>query len=53
MKNVVVTGVGVVSCIGSNTQEVLQSLKKENQVFLETLLMQIWVLEAMFLGYKP
>ena len=28
MKNVVVTGVGIVSCIGSDTQEVLNSLKK-------------------------
>ena len=28
MKNVVVTGVGIVSCIGSGTQEVLNSLKK-------------------------
>ena len=28
MKNVVVTGVGIVSCIGSNTQEVLNSLKE-------------------------
>ena len=28
MKNVVVTGVGIVSCIGSDTLEVLNSLKK-------------------------
>ena len=28
MNNVVVTGLGIVSCIGSNTQEVLNSLKK-------------------------
>ena len=28
MKNVVVTGLGIVSCIGSDTQEVLNSLKK-------------------------
>ena len=28
MRNVVVTGVGIVSCIGSNTQDVLNSLKK-------------------------
>ena len=28
MKNVVVTGVGIVSCIGLDTQEVLNSLKK-------------------------
>jgi len=28
MKNVVVTGMGIVSCIGSDIQEVLGSLKK-------------------------
>ena len=28
MKNVVVTGMGIVSCIGSDIQEVLNSLKK-------------------------
>ena len=49
MKNVVVTGVGIVSCIGSNAQEVLNVLKRESQVFLKTLHTQIWVLEAMFL----
>jgi len=27
MKNVVVTGMGIVSCIGNNLQEVLDSLK--------------------------
>ena len=27
MKNVVITGMGIVSCIGSNIQEVLSSLK--------------------------
>ena len=28
MKNVVVTGMGIVSCIGSNIEEVLGSLRK-------------------------
>lgn len=28
MKNVVVTGLGIVSCIGSNVQQTLESLKK-------------------------
>ncbi len=30
-KRVVITGYGIVSCIGNNKQEVLMSLKKSNQ----------------------
>ena len=49
MKNVVVTGMGIVSCIGSNTEEVLGSLGKENLGYLKIQHMKKWVLEVMSL----
>jgi 3-oxoacyl-[acyl-carrier-protein] synthase-1 len=50
MKNVVVTGVGIVSCIGSNTQEVLNSLKKGKSGISKNSTYADMVLEVMFLG---
>ena len=34
MKRVVVTGIGIVSCLGNNQKEVCDSLINQNQVFL-------------------
>ena len=34
MKRVVITGLGIVSCLGNNQKEVYQSLLILNQVFL-------------------
>ena len=33
MKRVVVTGIGIVSCLGNNQKEVYDSLLNKNQVF--------------------
>ena len=34
MRRVAVTGMGIVSCIGNNTQEVLSNLREESQEYL-------------------
>ena len=48
MKNVVVTGVGIKSCIGNTYDEVLHSLQNGKSGISAINLMLIWVLEARY-----
>ena len=50
MRNVVITGVGIKSCIGNTYDEVLNSLKDGNQVLQQMKHIKKWVSEVRFLG---
>ena len=50
MRNVVITGVGIKSCIGNTYDEVLNSLKDGNQELQQMKHIKRWVLEVRFLG---
>ena len=49
MKKVVVTGLGIKSCIGNTYDEVLLSLKNGSSEFHSMMCIQRWDLEAVYL----
>ena len=50
MRRVVITGLGIVSCLGNNQEEVHQSLLIQNQEFLMLKNIKNIILKVMFMA---